>query len=775
MSACIHCDQVVTKAFFADSKEKEDLKVGPFCCQGCLSVYNLLNQKGLEDYYRIKENSKIFKKRNAVDLKEVFFSYLDDSAFLKEYSYKNYNNESSMDFYLEGIHCLACLWLIEKLPTFLPGVTSSKLNMEKSVVTVSLNETGHFASIAREFNNLGYRPHPLKKNHDSSELKIKENRSTLLKIGIAGAAAGNIMLYSVSNYAGAGGQYEQIFNLITVLFAIPVLTYCSYPFYRSSWNSLKNKTLSIDVPISLALIMGAVMGLYNLLKGIPENYFDSLTALVFLLLLSRYFLKVIQEKGLSVSDLHFFYQGESVLKIDEDGHTREIHPRFISIGDVLKISANQIIPADGIVIQGESYLNNSLLSGESRPDFIQKNTHVYSGTLNISNEILIRVEKSQNESRLAEILRGVENGWTHKAKIVDLTHKVSKYFVAVVFLLAIILFSISNLDNALTLLIVTCPCALAIATPLAFTRTLSKAAQRGIIIKDDSVIEKIASAKNIFIDKTGTITEATLQVSNLEIMMTSKVAPTDIIYNLEKNSTHPVGRTLFESVTGNPIDVTDYVEIPGIGVQGSINGQKYEIRNNKIYENSNPIAQFDITDQIRVDSKNTIETLRKIGLKIALISGDTKKSVQKTAHLLDLKNDEWFYELSPESKAQIIKSTKNAVMVGDGANDAIALGHADIGIAVFGAMDISLKASDVYLNQSGLMAIVELFTISKETMKVVYRNLYLSLFYNSISVVLAFTGLISPLTAAIVMPLSSLTVLISTMIGTKKLRVLWKS
>ncbi|MBC7714738.1 MAG: HAD-IC family P-type ATPase, partial [Rhizobacter sp.] len=632
----------------------------------------------------------------------------------------------------------------------------------------------------------GYRPHPLKLNQETSEYKIQENRSMLLRIGVAGAASGNIMLYAVSLYAGANAEYAIVFNALTVLFAIPVLTYSAYPFYRNSYMAIKNKTLSIDVPISLALIMGAVMGIYNLIRGINENYFDSLTALVFLLLISRYFLKLIQEKGLSTTDMHFFYQGENILKMSEypDSFT-VIHPKSIRLNDILKISPNQIIPADAEIISGQSYLNNSLLTGESQLQKVYAGDKVYSGTMNVSSEIIIKVLGINKNTRLGSILKSVEDGWGQKSKIVDLTNRVSKYFVLVVFALAFILFFAGlnegntkhAFEQALTLLIVTCPCALAIATPLTFIRTLSKSAQKGIVIKDDAVIEKLSTAKNIFIDKTGTLTENKMRVTELVHKLPSILPVSTIIYNLEKSSRHPVAKSLMDFCSDDSVEklsVSDLKEIPGVGISGIIAGHYYEIKNYSIYEDSKLIAHFSVKDSLREDSYGAINKLRFMDLNFKVISGDKKEYVEDIAQSLDLMKYEYAFELSPEEKAEIIKASQKTVMIGDGANDSIALSYADTGIAVHGAMDISLRAADVYLNLPGMNPVVDLIIISKETMKVVYRNLILSLCYNSVSVYLAFTGRISPLTAAIIMPLSSLTVLISTIAGTKELRKQWK-
>lgn len=784
MITCVHCDEAAIPAIY---HENDSAREKPFCCEGCLTVYNILHQKGLESYYEIKNNAAIFKRRSPVEVKESAFKFLDDTEFLKEFSYNNSRAERTMEFYLEGIHCLACLWLIEKLPEFLPGVFSSKLDLDRSVVTVVLNSEGKFSTVARELNQLGYRPHPLKRNQDVADLKVKEERQALMRIGIAGAAAGNIMLYAVSLYGGASGEFAQLFNALTVAFAIPVLTYSSFPFYQNAWNAIKNKTLSIDIPISISLLIGAIMGVYNLILGIPDNYFDSLTTLVFLLLLSRYFLQKIQEKGLSASDLHFFYQSDSVLRASETNPEdfSEIHPRFVKTGDILKIQAGEFFPADGIVLRGSSNLNNSLLTGESVPVKVHAGDKVLSGTQNLDQDLVIKAEQVSEESRLGKLLKNVENGWAHRSQIVNLTNKVSKYFTLAVFLLSATLFVYlyqkhdlrHALEGAITLLIVTCPCALALAVPLTFTRALSRASEQGIIIKSDEVIEKLAKVKNVYIDKTGTITHGKLKIVDFEIIKTPQIWMEEIIYNLETRTRHPVGMALIDSIKGSnyrTLAVEDFKETLGRGVSGRIENHFYEINKDGIFEDYELIATFGVKDTVRADSKNTLAELQKAGLDIKILSGDRNEVVEKIAREVGLSSSNALSGLTPEEKSELIKKTPGSMMIGDGANDAIALSHAHVGVAVMGAMDISLRAADVYLTTPGLIPVEKLFILSQETMRVIRRNLILSLLYNSISVSAAFAGIINPLIAAIIMPVSSLTVLFSTLIGTKRLRNLWK-
>ena len=440
----------------------------------------------------------------------------------------------------------------------------------RSVSQSRYDDQGKFSQVAHELNQLGYRPHVLKKNQDSHGLKMIEERHFLLRMGVAAAGASNIMLYAVSLYAGAQDTYAKVFNFLTVVFAFPVLTYSAYPFYRNAWHSIKNKNLSIDVPISMSLILGGVMGVYNLLQGIHENYFDSLTTLVFLLLISRYFLKKIQEKALSNTDLHFFYQSESVQRlIKEDTsfkQTEEVHPQYIRTGDLLKVSVGQFIPADGKIIKGRSYLNMSLLTGESQPVVTKKGDKVFAGTQNISEDLIIEVEKHHGETRLGEILLRVESGWSQRPPIVDVTDRIAKYFILSVFMLSVILFAYVYqnqsfkfaLEHALTLLIVTCPCALALSVPLTFTRAMNKASDNGIIIKNEAVIEKLSEIQNIFIDKTGTLTYGKYQIQNLQQIKKLQKDHTlyDVLYSLEKFSHHPMAKALIQYISRhNPVEM----------------------------------------------------------------------------------------------------------------------------------------------------------------------------------------------------------------------------
>ena len=785
MNTCSHCHEPANAPLLVE--ENPSLL---FCCQGCLTVYNILHQKGLDAYYTIKNDTGFFKKRAPVEVTVSDYSYFDDPVFNKDYIEENNASEKVLEVYLEGIHCLACLWLIENLGKTIPNVKDIKLEMNRSVAIVTINPDGKFSPVLKEFNLIGYKPHPLKKNQNTMDLKRKEERSMLLKIGIAGASSGNIMLYAISLYGGATHEFIHLFHSLTVVFAVPVLTYCSYPFYESAYKSLKAKSINIDVPISLALLVGSFSGFISYFLGGEDNYFDSLTALVFLLLLSRYALFKIQEKGISTNDLQFAHTTESAFKAIDDNLeefvTVPVH--HLNIGDRVKVKVNDLIPADGKIVRGQSKINNSLLTGESQPLEVREGEDVYSGAINLGHDFIMQVEVTGQQTKLGKILKTVEQGWSLKSPVAQLTNTIAKLFVVVICFLSVVLFMIrlpgsginSAFLSAMTLLIVTCPCALAIATPLAFYRSLSKAAQNGIIIKSDEALEKIAQVENIFIDKTGTITHGQPHINSFTITENTKHDIFDVVFNLEANSMHPTAKALMRFVekSGNKLNrlaISNYREILGVGIEGQIDGINYAIKENKIFAESKVIAHFSLNDSVRSDSLPTLVELKKMKLNLKMLSGDSKAITERIGIQNGFHLSEIYSHCTPESKAAIIADHKKTLMIGDGANDAIAFKHADVGVAVLGAMDISLKACDVYLTNPGLVPLRNLIVLSQETMKVIKRNLVLSLLYNSLSVIATFAGVISPLVAAIIMPVSSLTVAVSVLIGTKKLRTLWKS
>lgn len=788
-SLCIHCNSRIP------STRKDS-----FCCRGCETVYQLLQNRGLHTYYDLRKKGRSIRRAAPVadELDRPSFSYLDDPEFLRLYS-SPCPDGTSMQFYLDGVHCAACVWLTEKVSDFVDGVQSVRLDLANSLATVKLESDGSFGVVAEEFAKLGYRPHPVK-HDDLSLLKKRDERILLIQLAIAGACTGNIMLLAVSLYSGLSGHLAQQFKWISFALFLPIFFYSSIPFYRGAWGALRHKQVSIDIPIVLGILLGTIMSLANLITGSDHVYFDSLAALVFLLLASRYVLRRAQQNALNASNLLHFLTPSVARKKNEAGTFEEMSLNLLKSGDLIEVRAGDCIPVDGRVEQGVSLLNCALLTGESHLQKIEPGQNVYAGTINQQTPILIKVSESGSQTRLGKILRSMEENLSRRAPIVAFADRVSQIFVAAVLILVGMVFFggiyflkdwHQAMNHALALAIVTCPCAFALATPLAMSSSIARCARGGILVKGGDVLEKLSQLSTVFLDKTGTLTTGRFEVLS-ETLPSPEVQAA--VYALEARSNHPIAKAIVRHLKTieNLPEVENFEETLGKGVSGTIQGSFYEVGRPKPTphevagshrrENSEVltqvavlregalIGQITLGDRIRDDTSLALKELRSLGLQLKILSGDSTATVNFTAAQLDIPACDAFAEKTPEEKSEIVKQEPRALMVGDGANDAVALASAYVGLAVHSGMEVSMRAADCYLFSPGVLPIHRLIVISRETMKLIHRNFLFSLAYNLIGGLAAIFGKVDPLFAAVLMPLSAFTVLISSMLGTSQLR-----
>lgn len=791
LNFCSHCGQPILIPHRI--KEYPDKN---FCCQGCMTVFQILNDNGMDYYYKLKD-----EKISPINVTNENYDYLEDQEFLNKTCEHHADETKTLSFHLEGIYCHGCVWLLENLHKLDQEVLISRFNLSTNVIEVRLKSKGSFKAIAKLLNLLGYKPHVITDTVNQRDLQKKADHKMLVRIGIAGAATGNIMLYATSIYSGASGFIEQHFNWLSGLIAIPAIFYSGVPFYQSTFQAIRSKRLSIDIPIFVAVFVGALVSYYNLFTGSPAVYFDSVTALIFLLLASRFVLKRIERKSFELESIEQYLYSGSIFKRQVHGQFLEILPKDVQVGDFILIKTGKEIPVDGEVVEGESLINQSLLTGESAPIKVKVGQRVFQGTLNLENDFVVKVLAKGKDSRLGKMLKDLSLDTT-KPQIVTFTDKVAQAFLIAVFsisALIVLYFGYHNqwmlgIERALTMMIVTCPCALGIGTPLTFNRSFNLLFDRGILIKNTNVLERILNSKKIFLDKTGTLTFGNYQVTQMKIHG-DQVNLADIIYRLENYSRHPMAFAIKNYLKQNnyltnpaSIEIENYQEHIGMGVSGSYNNNFYSIKrleknesNNLgfscvgVYKNEELVSEFTLSDLIREDSPKAIASLKSMGFEPYVLSGDNTNAVNSIASVLNLDSAHTFSKASPENKKQILCENPNSIMVGDGANDALSLKEASVGIAVKGSMDISLRVSDVFLTRTGINPIVELITISKETLKIIKRNLYLSAWYNIVAGTMAVMGLINPLLAAIVMPLSSLTVVLSNYFGTKTLRAIQRS
>lgn len=751
-----------------------------------------MSSTGLARYYELRQGAErqIAPGGNS----SIDYRYLDDEGFKTKYA--RGHDRSQIEFFVEGVHCAACIWLIEKLPSIVPDVESAKLDLGKSVATIKVGAGGSFAKVAEKLAWFGYRPHPIESDEKAAELQRAENRSWLMRIGVAAACSGNIMLQAVALYAGLAGEWAVYFRYLSLALFLPVLFYSATPFYKNAIASLRTRTLSIDVPVALAIVLGAIVSTYNLRNEHDHIYFDSLAALVFLLLASRFALKRIQQRNLGGSHLYHFLSPSKAKRLGANASSIvEVNTAALLPGDLIEVGPGEVIPADGVVQAGASAINSALLTGESLPHPVGPGDQVYSGTVNEGGIIRVTVAALGAETRLGKILSQVEGGALKKAPIVIAADRISKWFLLAVFVAAIAVFAASadfseGVNRALALVIVTCPCALALATPLAMSLSMKKAARRGILINGAEILEKIARVRKVVLDKTGTLTYGSFEVLQWRDLSQGAIRGIDAaVLALEERSKHPVARGLTkflrERVKSEAAAPKEFKEEAGVGVSGLIGERFFEVRSLKpddarrfelsgtqvgVYRDGTLVAVAALGDKTRSDAREALKTLGALKLTPYVLSGDNAQVVAAVGKELELPQSHLHAQASPEFKSAFVKEQDPCIMVGDGANDALALSSAYVGVAVHGSMDVSLRAADVYIAQPGLSHVARLAIIARETMRLIHRNFAFSLLYNLAGGLAAATGHMTPLIAALLMPVSAFTVYASTLWGTSRLR-----
>lgn len=738
---------------------------GPYCCSAC------------EMLAKHTEALPILEKHQ-----NTFF-YLDNEDFKK--LYKHPHGEFNYLFYAEGLHCSSCVHLLEKLPTFYTEIEDAQVNFGQSTVSVRLKDTGSLAQVAHVISELGYKPSLLGAADNLVERHKAENRSFLIRIAVAAFCAGNIMLFVIPVYSGLAGTYATVFNWLSFLLFLPILFYSAVPFYKGAWNSLKYKVVNVDLPISIAMLSGFIASTFNLLRGNENIYFDSTASFMFFILSARFLLKRVQQNYLSPSRLKSFFQAEKYTRLT--GDKQEVLPwNAVKVGDRLLLQAQQNLPADCILESESAVIDMSLYNGESLPKTFSQGMELFAGTKSLDSNIEVTVSKSFENSKLGELFHQLDEGALKKSEFIALTDKLAQRLIVTVFAIAIIFFLVyMNIDvneafnRSLALIVLACPCALAFGSPLTFGLALKKANSMGILLKNSTSLEKILKIEKVFFDKTGTLTEGALTLSHSEPSVLSSELKMKVL-SLESTSYHPIAFALRKAwkVDESLPYVINKNEILGSGVSGIIQGKKYEIRKMaeslhdeeigiEVLEDGHSVCRLYFSDVLRAEAAQAIVGLKKMGIEPFLLSGDKKSRVFATAAACGIKKENTFGELFPEDKKAILTQYQNTCMIGDGANDSLSLQAADVGIAVKGSVDLSLNSADIYFTRGGLQPLFDLFKIAEKSRNVLVRNLTISLLYNAIGGLLSLMGLIDPLMAAILMPISSAIIIVSALWGFK--------
>lgn len=720
------------------------------------------------------------------------------SATIPDYSsYITGNKEGAYRLHLmvEGMHCAACAWQIENA---LAANNSVKARINFSTRRLSIEWQGakeRIYEILPKINELGFRFSPFDLRRLETEDK-REQRFLLQCMAVSGFAAGNLMLLSFALWFSSdmGLATRDLLHWLSALVGLPAVLYAGRPFYRSAIIGLRQGRANMDVPISLAILLASGMSLFETINHGNYIYFDSAVMLVFLLLVGRYLDKKARGRARAAAeDLLQMMQGTASVLID--GKTSVMLAQDLKPGMILQIAVGERIIADGRVISGQSEIDPSLLTGETLPQAIAVGDNVLAGAINLAQPIQIEVLAAAENSLLSDIVRLMEHAEQAQAKYVRLADRVAGYYTPVVHVLAALSFFgwwlgagaawQPSLMIATTVLIITCPCALALAVPAVQVMASQYLFRRGILLKSGDALERLAKVDTIIFDKTGTLTEDNVQLTNLaEIPLNDlQLAASMAVY-----SKHPFSRMIAAAWKGDLIPL-HVKEIPGFGLESEYRGVR--IRLGKAdwcgnvaqhdetemqvwlsQENSEPV-RFIYTNQLRLDARNVIEELAQQGFEIHLLSGDRKPIVKKIAQAVGIQN--WQAALSPIDKTLIIQELmiqgRKVLMVGDGLNDAASLACANISMSPSTAVDIAQNAADVIFQGRFLSPIKQTIYIADKSASLVRQNFLLSFLYNIFAVPLAVMGQVTPLVAAVAMSSSSLLVVLNALrlgIGERK-------
>ena len=828
-AACEHCGLPVPAGLVERGAPRQ------FCCRGCRAAFAILHESGLDAFYALPE-----KRLAAVRPTGRSFEEFDHASFHDLYVRRRADGLLETDLYVEGVHCASCVWLIERVPLTLPGMVQAELNVPRSLVHVTWDgDRVPLSAIARFLDRLGYRPHPFR-GVRAEAMRRLEDRAMLVRIGVSGAIAGNVMLLALALYAGwftgMEAPYERYFRWISLALTVPAVLGPGWLFFRGALAALRTRTAHMDLPIALALGAGFVRGAVNTVATARGPiYFDGVTLLIFLLLVGRFLQQRAQRAATDSAEL-LAALAPAVARVRGGDAVREIPTVALLPGMVLEVRPGDTVAADGTVLTGASELDLSLLTGESRPVAVGPGGRVFAGTVNRRAPLDVRVEEAGEATRLGRILQEVEAGALRRAPVVRLADRLAGRFVAAVLLAALATLLVwlrldpaRALDNAIALLIVTCPCALALATPLAVTVAIGRAARAGILVKGGDALETLGRPARLVLDKTGTVTEGRTTLVAWE--GAESVKP--LVAALERHATHPVAAGFLEAWPGleSPA-ATDVGHTIGGGVEGDVGGHRVVVgtpafvraragragpdeptagasiadttgadtaradaaRADTVGADSvsagaartdaeptdaalTPVwvavdgalaARAAFGDPVRPDAAGALAELRRRGWRPELLSGDDPRVARAVGETLGLAPGECRGGASPEEKQAHVAALARqgpTVMVGDGVNDAAAIAAATVGIGVHGGAEACLSTADVFLARPGLGPLVTLVEGAERTLRVIRRNIAFSLLYNVVAAALAVAGVINPLIAAVLMPASSLTVILASWLG----------
>ena len=791
--ACTHCHLEFSKDVMIVDGEHY------FCCNGCQGVYHLLSDEGLDGFYEKAGNIKLTPPTEQYEDSSNF----DAAAFYDRFVKVNSDGFSEVSLIIEGIHCSACVWLNEKALHKMDGIIEANINFTNNKATIMwADNIVKLSQIIDMIRAIGYNAYPYDASLQEAHAN-KERKDYYLRMAVAIFSSMNVMWIAVAQYAGYFSGINQdiktILNIAEGVLATPVLFYSGWIFFRGAYYGIKTKVVNMDILVATGASLTYIYSIYITVVESGEAYFDSVSMIITFVLIGK-FLEILSKKSaadaLDVLGKHI----PSETNILVDGKIVSCNLNDVAIGDIVVVSSGEKVLLDGEIIKGDGSFDESSLTGESEPIFKTVGDTVISGTTSIDADIEFRATKDFAHSTLSNLVQLLDSAINKKPKIEQIANKLSEYFSSVILGLSFITFVVwwlwphsfeASFMVGISVIVIACPCALALATPVATLVGLSLGASRGILFKEAAQLETMAKADTLVVDKTGTITIGKPLVVKEHLF---EPFSKELLYSLVSSSKHPVSHGVYEYMEEDDFKVVSfdsYTQIPAAGIQATYNGIEYLGGNLKLmkdngievtFKSENTlfyfavdkkiVAIYELKDKIKEGAQELVDFLKKKKIQTVMLTGDHKDVALKIADEIGIQKV--LYEQTPEQKADFIaklhEEKHTVVMVGDGVNDVLALARADIGIVMGSGSDIAVDVSDVILLKDSLISLGDAFRISRTTYGLIKQNLGISLVYNAITIPLAMAGYVIPLVAAISMSVSSLLVVGNSM----RIRFQWK-
>jgi Cu+-exporting ATPase len=761
-----------------------------FCCKGCQGVYHLLKAEGLDTFYEKLGDTKLDPADKTRQKKEDLERF-DLEGFHKKYVRTTPEGFSEIHLIIEGIHCSACVWLNEKVLHQTPGIVEATINYSNNKAKVVWDpEQIRLSKIVETIRNIGYNAYPYDPAlQEERARKTRNDYYSRILVGVF--ATMNIMWIAIAQYAGyfTGMErgHKNILNIAEFILATPTLFYSGWIFFRGAWYGLRNRFVNMDLLVAAGALLAWLYSIYAMVTETGEVYFDSVTMIITFVLVGKYLEVLSKRQAVDTLD-RIIGSMPTEATVVKNGEKSLVAVENVEPGDIVELKPGEKVALDGLLRFGGALFDESPLTGESEPVLKKPGDEILSGTVCLDSVVRYEVSKRADESLLHQITELLSDSVTKKPRIEQLANTVSGYFSVVILSIALLTFAgwlwyAGSFEKALivaiSVIVIACPCALGLATPMATLVGISRAAKRGILFKEAALLETMAKVDLLALDKTGTVTEGRPSVVGFH---TEEGFDPALLLALVEGSNHPVSRGVARFLKERyeelkPAAVNEFKERQAQGVTAEADGKQLAGGNRTLMEaleidcafesdetlflfavDGRIVAEIELRDRLREGAAEAIARIKALGVRVVMLTGDHEAAARRIAAEAGI--DEVHARLLPQEKAALIDRFHEeghiVVMAGDGINDAVALARSDIAVAMGSGADIAIEVSDVVLLEDRPEHLADAFAVSRRTFRTVKQNLGFSVLYNTVAVPLAVLGYVNPLVAALSMSLSSL-------------------